>query len=230
MYKFFFIFVVLAQNLAAAAAEESQVLKVTGTGQVFIKATLADIRLGIEVEGKNSASIQNDLAIRLNRLTSGLKKEKLDKLETTTLSVFPLYTDQHPSEIKGYRGNGEVLMTMPILRAGELISLATDLGATKINSIELRGSEEEVADGRKLALQKAIQNGMEAAKVAFSTLHLELKEIRSVNLNPELPQPKPFRAMAFAAKSNEAASPEIMGEQMIQVEAALELCFREKGD
>lgn len=119
-------------------------------------------------------------------------------------------------------------MTVPTLLAGEMISLATDLGANKINSIELRGSEEEVAAGRKLALQKALQNGMDAAKVALSTLHLELKEIRKVNLNPEAPQPKPFRAMAFAEKSNAAAAPEIMGEQTIQVEAALELSFREK--
>lgn len=228
MYKFFFILVVLAQNLIAV--EEAQLLKVTGTGQVFIKATLADIHLGIEVEGKNSAAVQNDLSIRMNRITSGLKKENPDKLETTSLSVFPLYTDQHPSEIRGYRGNGEILMTVPILRAGEMIGLATDLGVNKINSIDLRGSEEEVAAGRKLALQKALENGMDSAKVALSALHLELKEIRRVNLNPEPPQPKPFRAMAFAAKSMESTGPEIMGEQMIHVEAALELSFREKGD
>lgn len=228
MYKFFFIFMVLAQILMAEK-EESQILKVTGIGQVFIKATLADIRIGIEVEGKNSASVQNDIAIRLNRLTAGLKKENPDKLETTSLSVFPLYTDQHPSEIRGYRGNGEILMTVPIVRAGEMIGLATDLGATKINSIDLKGSEEEVAAGRKAALQKALANGMDSAKVALNALHLELKEIRNVNLNPEQPQPRPFRAMAFMAKA-ESAGPEIMGEQMIQVEAALELSFREKGN
>lgn len=216
-------------SLMADHIEESQILKVTGTGQVHIKATLADIRVGIEVEGKNSATVQNDISSRLNQLTSGLKKGNPEKLETTSLSVFPLYTDQHPSEIRGYRGNGEVLMTVPILRAGEMIALATELGANKINSIDLRGSEEEVEAGRKAALQKALANGMEAAKTALTTLNLELKEIRRVSLNPEPPQPKPFRAMAFAAKS-EGIGPEIMGEQMIQVEAALELSFREKGN
>jgi uncharacterized protein len=227
MYKFFFIFAILAQSLVAK--EESQILKVTGSGQVFIQASLADIRIGIEVEGKNSAAVQNDLASKLNRLTNGLKKEKLDKLETTSLSVFPLYTERQPTEIRGYRGNGEVLMTVPILRAGEMISLAKDLGATKINSMELRGSEDEVGTGRKAALQKALENAMQSAKVALNTLHLELKEIFRINLNPEPPQPKPWRAQSFAAKSIEAsANPEIMGEQMIQAEVVLELSFREK--
>lgn len=226
MYKFLFIFMVFVQSFIVA--EESQILKVTGSSEVFIQATLADVRLGIEVEGKNSALVQNDLASRLNRLTSGLRQEKLDKLETTSLSVFPLYTDQHPSEIRGYRGNGEVLITVPVSRAGAMISLATGFGATKIHSIELRGSVEEVATGRKLALQKALEDAMDAAKVALNTLNLELKEIRLVNLSPEPPQPKPFRAMAFAAKMHDAASPELMGEQMIRVEVALEVSFREK--
>lgn len=225
MYKYFLFFACFVSPLVA---EDSQILNVTGTGEVFIQATLADIRIGVEVEGKNSASVQNDLASRLNRLTTGLKKENLQKLETTSLSVFPLYTDGHPSEIRGYRGNGEVLMTVPVLRAGDLMALVTDLGATKINSIELRGSEEEVAEGRKAALHKALQNGMDTAKFALNALNLELKEIRRVNLNPQTSYPKPFRAMAYAAKNLETAGPDIMGEQAIQVEVSLELSFREK--
>lgn len=214
-------------TLSHLVAEESHLLKVNGTGIVFIKATLADVRLGVEVEGKNSANVQSDLAGKLNRLTSGLKKGNLEKLETTSLSVFPLYTDQHPSEIKGYRGNGEILVTVPIEKAGEIISLAMDLGASKINSIDLKGTEKEIATGQKVALQKAIANGMDAAKTALAALNLELKEVYNVNLNPEHSYPKPFRAMAFEAKSSGISSPELMGEQTLQAEVSLEISFRE---
>src|SRR5947207_2821687 len=91
--------------LGAEKTEPQSILRVNGTGKVSIKATIADIRLGVELEGKKSQDVQNQLSENLNQLTSRLKKASLIKLETSSFTVYPEYNDQTPRAIKGYRGD-----------------------------------------------------------------------------------------------------------------------------
>ena len=222
------IFLALVIGTGSLFASEPT-LHVNGTGKVWIKATLADIRLGIEVEGKNGLQVQNDLSRAMNHATDALKKAYLLKLETTSFHTFPEYSDQSPPQIKGYRGNGEILISVPSEKAAEIISLAMDSGITKVNGIELKASAEEIRQAGKIAIQEACARALESAEIAFEALGLQLDEITDVNLNPDEPQVRPFRAaVAFNAMEKGSVGPAIEGEQMVQSDVALQMRFKQK--
>lgn len=212
-----------------SATDPVSTLHVNGTGKVWINATLADIRLGIEVEGKTSSAVQNDLARAMNNATAALKKMSPLKLETTSFNTFPEYSDQKPHQIKGYRGNGEIVITVPSERAGEIIGLAMDSGITKVNGIELKASTEEIAEANKTAIKKACARALESATVAFEALGLTLDEITDVNLNPQEPSFRPFRAaVAFNDMEKGSVGPQVEGEQVVQSDVALQIRFKVK--
>lgn len=204
-------------------------LHVNGTGKVWIKATLADVRLGIEVEGKTSTQVQNDLARAMNSATAALKKMAPPRLETSSFNTFPEYSDQTPHQIKGYRGNGEIVITVPSEKAGEIIGLAMDSGITKVNGIELKASPDEIAEANKKAIKEACANALESANVALDALGLTLDEITDVNLNPQEPVFRPFRAaVAFNAMEKGSTGPQVEGEQVVQSDVALQIRFKSK--
>lgn len=211
-----------------AAEEKSSLLHVNGVGKVFIKATLADVRLGVEVEGKSSADVQNSLSQRINQLMEALKNASPIKLETTSFTVYPEYNDQAPRQIKGYRGNGEVVITIKSEESGRFIGLAMDSGATKVEGIELKASPEEIAIANRNAIKEACAHAELSAKTALEALGLEWDEIVDVNLNPLEPIPRPLgRAVSFAMEKM-SQGPNLEGEQTVQADVALQIRFKTK--
>lgn len=211
------------------AEENTSLLHVNGVGKVFIKATLADVRLGVEVEGKSSADVQNNLSKRINQLIEALKKASPLKLETSSFTVYPEYTDQAPRQIKSYRGNGEVAITIKSEDSGQFIGLAMDSGATKVEGIELKAAPEEIAAANRTAIKEACANAELSAKTALEALDLEWDEIVDVNLNPLEPTPRPFRsAVSFYAMEKTSQGPNLEGEQTVQADVALQIRFKTK--
>lgn len=210
-----------------AELEPRPTLHVNGIGKVAIKATLADIRLGVEVEGKKSIDVQNQLSEALNRLNLGLKKASPDKLETSSFTVHPEYNDQTPRQIKGYRGVGEILVTTTTKRAGEVIGVAMDSGATKVNGIDLRASKDEIKQASQQAIKEACAAALASAQTAFEALNLTFDEIIDVNLTPQEPVYRSFRAsMAFNDMEKGSTGPQIEGEQVIQSDIGLQIRFK----
>lgn len=208
-------------------AENESRLHTRGTGKVFIKTERADIRLGIELEGKTSNGVQDELAKNYNKLVEALKKASPLKLETSSYTVYPEYTDHAPRQIKSYRGVGEITVTIPSEQSGSLIALAMESGATKVNGIELKASKEALAEANKRAIQEACDNAMLSAKVILESLQLEMDAIVDVSLNPLEISPRPFRSAAmFNAMAKESSGPNLEGEEAVQAEISLELRFK----
>lgn len=210
------------------AEENPPLLHVNGVGKVFIKATLAEVRLAIEIEAKSSTEVQNSLSARMNPLVEALKKANPVKLTTTSFSIYPEYTAQSPPQIKSYRGNGEVVVTVKIEDSGQFIGIAMDSGATKVNGIELKAAPEEIAEANQEAIKEACANAVISAKTAFEALGLVWDEIVNVNLNPLDQVSRPFRN-TFSLYSMEKTSqgPHLEGEESVQVEVALQIRFKE---
>lgn len=227
MKRIIFLSLMLMGSLGAEDREQQSILHVNGTGKVLIKATLADIRLGVEVEGKKSIEVQNTLSENLNKLTAALKKASLLKLETSSFTVHPEYSDQAPRTIKGYRGDGEISITVPSERASEIVGLAMDAGATKVNGIDLKASPEAVVEANNAAIKEAALQALASAEAAFDALGLEKDEIVDVNLNPREPSLYPLRAsMAFNAMEKGSVGPQVEGEQVVQSDVSLQIRFK----
>lgn len=206
------------------ATEPSFLLHVNGDGKVLVKATQSEIRVGIEVEGKTSNGVQNELSEKMNRLIEQLKKEKI---ETSSFAVYPEYSSQTPPQIKGYRGNAEVKITAPIEQTGALISLAMNSGATKVNGIDLSASQDEINAAGQSAIKEACANALASAKTTLIALDLEMDEIVEVNLRQNEPSVRPFRNFAaFASDAKAIQGPSVEGEQIIESRVSLQIRFK----
>lgn len=217
-HLFLFLF-----SCACLSAENAPLLHAQGTGKVLVKTTLADLRLGVEVEGKNNAGVEKELSDRMNQLTVLLKKYAPLALDVSSFSVYPEYSDEKPPRIKGYRGNAEIMVTLLNEAAGSAISAAMEAGATKVNGIELKASQEALQEARQAAIEKAAANSLVYAETALKALTLEFDRIVEVKVNPE-ESPRPFRAGLMAAKT---ASPlELEGEEAVEVNISIQVQFK----
>ena len=208
-----------------SAEEEHRLLSTSGSGKVVLEASIADIRLGVEVEDKTAEATQNELSKRLNNLYALLKKTDHLELNTSLFSVYPEYSNQNPPEIRGYRGKGEIVVSVIKEKAGDMISQAMQNGANRVNGIDLKATESDIMQGRNAAIQKACQQAMQNAGAAFSSLELELDQIRTVEISFNPPPPIAWRggAVAFAEK---AASLDLQGNQDVEAQVNLKAEFK----
>lgn len=221
MKLFFVLFLSLAASVVAKE-NTSQILQVSGIGKMHIPTTLAEVHLGIELEGKNSAELQDLLAKKTNVVVNGLKPESV---ETTSFRVYPEYSQTSPPQIKGYRGKSEIKVSTSIENAGAIIEKAMGLGATEIINVDLVASDDAIQTARKEALRKACAEALALSNAVFDALKLEQQEIEGVVIQSGEVYPTPLRAkvMSFAAE-NEAA---FESKQEVRGEVALKIRYKE---
>lgn len=207
------------------AEEERRLLSTTGSGKVVLEATIAEVRIGVEVEGKSAEAAQNDLGGRMNGLYKLMKNKELSNLNTTLFTVYPEYSNQNPPEIRGYRGKGELVVSVKREQAGEIIADAMQNGANRVNGIDLKADEKDLLQGRQEAIQRACEQALQNAQAAFGSLGLELDQIQSIEVSLNPPPPTPWRggAVAFAAKN---APLDIEGNQDVEAQVNLKAEFR----
>src|ERR1700728_612033 len=167
---------------SAFADEAPPLLTVMGQGKTTVKATLADIRMGIEVDGKTAVEVQQALADRLKPVLDAVKRLKQEKVETSSMNIIPEYNKNEPPQIVGYRGVVEISMTRDAAQAGELIDEIFKAGANRLVSISMKPSEADLHDARNASLQKACVNALEEADIVAKALNLTTKGIRNVDI------------------------------------------------
>lgn len=219
----------LISGLLLSGEDLRSMLSVSGQAVTSLDTSIALIRFGVEVEGKKADAVEGDLSHKMNALLADLKEKKVQKIERSSFSIQPEYSNQNPPEIKAYRGRGEISVSIERERAGELIAEALASGANKVNQIELKASEEALQKGRQEAIATACQRALQSAKSAFQALSLEMDEVVSVELNAQPNPPMPWRgqAVAFAAKN---APLEIEGAQEVEAQVQLKVTFKPIND
>jgi uncharacterized protein len=210
----FFSWVIIA---AAFADEAPSLLTVMGQGKTTVKATLADIRMGVEVDGKTAVEVQRALADRLKPILDVLQKLKQEKVETSSMNIIPEYNKNEPPQIVGYRGVIEISVTKDASDAGQLIDEIFKAGANRLISISMKPSDAELHDARNASLQKACVNALEEAEIVSKALNLTTKGIHNVDIESGVtPGPIPLglaRNMTF--KTEMVSSTEILAQEQV---------------
>lgn len=228
MRKSFFFLCLFTAAAAFAATGEGRLIKVTGFGKVEVKADIADVVLGLEVEGKTALAVQSLLAEKfppiLNSLTS---KDKL-KMDAGVIEIFPEYTNDNPPVIKSYRGKQDVFFSAPVASAGGLIAQAFKAGANQLVSVTVHPQEEVVEKAKLAALRLASLNAMEQVAVVLETLGLEKKDIAEVAVvSHDYPTPvyRAAQSMMSLAKSN-LETKVVEGDQTVRSQVNLNVSFK----
>lgn len=210
--------------LFLSAVENETKLNAAGTGKLSLEATWAIVRLGVEVENVDSESLEMALSNSLNNLIESVKKEGIQKVDTTNFNIIPEYASNENRKIKGYRGQGEISFKAPREQAARIISLAMKSGSNRLNGVEFKASDEALQKGRGEAIQMATRQALDNAKSALSALGLSLKEIKTVDVsvNPTYPRPMRNELVSFAAKSNQL---ELEGSEEVEAQVNLSMTF-----
>lgn len=204
-------------------------LSVSGKGDVTIPTTMSQVRLGVEIQGKTAQQVQQQVAQRSQAVVKLLKSRKVEKLQTTGISLNPNYTYKDGKQsISGYIGTNKVSFRVATENSGQLLDDAIKAGATRIDGISFVASDEAIAQAQQQAIQKASEDAKKQADAALSALNLKSKEVISIQINganPPLPLVSSAPARMAQVASQRANTAVVGGEQKLQQTVTLQIRY-----
>lgn len=214
-------------GLDAAVAQERRIrtLSVTGRGVEAIPTTQTQVALGVEVQGKTAAEVQQEAARRSSAVVALLRSRQVQKLETTGITLSPNYTyENNQQRLIGYIATNTVSFRLNTQSAGTLLDDAVQAGATRIQGVSFVAADSAIEQAQKQALKKATQDAQAQADAVFSALNLKRGEILKIQVNGASPPPPMYRQLAASrGPAADATTPVVGGEQ--QIEASVTLHF-----
>jgi uncharacterized protein len=200
---------------------------VTGRGVENIPATLAQVTLGVEAQGKTAQVVQQEVARRSAAVVALLRSRNVEKLETTGVNLNPNYTyTNNRQQLVGYTGSNTVSFRLPTERAGSLLDEAVQAGASRIQSISFTATEDAIKSARQRALRAATLDAQSQSQAVLSTLNLQPAEVTSIQINSvNAPPPGPVRFRATMTNQEQATTPVIGGEQQVEASVTLEIRY-----
>lgn len=202
-------------------------LTVTGKGEESIPTTISKINLGVEVQGKASQTVQQELARRSAAVVQLLRTRNVEKLETTSIQLNPVYSyENNRQRLTGYIGTNTVSFRVATPRAGEIIDAAVTAGATRVDNISFIATDEAIATAQQQALREATQDAQQQANTVLNALNLYRTGIVSIQINgAATPPPTPVPIAELRVAKADASTPVIGAEQQVEASVTLQISY-----
>lgn len=217
---------VLAQ--ASPKREETSLNKtisVTGRGVETIPTTLAQVRLGVEIQRKTAQAAQQEATQRSAAVVDLLQSRQVEQLQTSGISLNPTYSyTDNVQRLTGYTASNIVSFRLKTEQVGDLLDTAVKAGATRIDSISFVATDSAIAAARQQALRTATQDAQQQANTVLSALNLTPKEVVSIQVDGAIP-PQPPMPFDRAALAESAKTPVIGGEQQVEAAVTLQISY-----
>ena len=183
-----FAAVFLSSPLLAQNVEPSRVLHVTGRGEISLPTVYTEIRLGVDRHAKTAGVAHREAAKESDRLVRFLKSKKVMDLQTTGISLQPIYDSSKLSSaseagIREYRAVNTVVFRVKTEDAGTVIDGAVKEGASRIDRLTFLPEPAELEKARKEALRRAVSDAKAQAETVLSVLNLSIKEIVQIHVD-----------------------------------------------
>jgi uncharacterized protein YggE len=208
----------------AMAETVANTLTVTGQGDRSIPTTKARVMIAIAVEAKTAQEAQSEVARRTNAVITELKNLKVDKLQTTNVSLNPkIEFENNKQRQVGFIGETSMSFVTSIERSGLTIDRAIATGANRVSQITFSAEDETIQAARNSALQDAVKDAQKQANAILSSLNLKPLSIRTIQVNGDRPQ-----GIITNRLMNAAAAPPtsiIAGDQTVQASVTLEIMY-----
>ncbi len=220
--------ITLTEDTSEAITQNT--ISVVGTGKVKVLPDEVFINISVLTEKPTTQDAVNENSVIANNVISVI--EKIDaanlNIQTTSYELQPLYdytSEDQPPQIYAYRVNTTIeVRTTDINKIGEIISKATEAGATTISSIGFDLSEETRALTKKEALTEATRDASEKALAIAQSLGLKIERVLYI-VESEVSFPTPLLAPAYGdIRAEEVAAPVILPQE-IEVTATLNVAY-----
>ena len=220
---------VFTPNPILAQERDSRILTVTGEGTESLPTTLASISLAVQVMGPTAEAVQQDMSQRSAGLVEFLNTQPIEKLTTTGIQLHPRYDYSNDEQrIVGYTASNMVRFDIAIDEAGDILDEAVSAGATRIDGIQFRATDEAIATAQRQALRLATTDAQSQADAVLDALGFTQQEIVGVQINharPPAPPMPPFASLRVADVTEESATPVMGGEQDVQSSVTLQIRY-----
>ncbi|MGK7952020.1 MAG: SIMPL domain-containing protein [Xenococcaceae cyanobacterium] len=190
-------------------------LSVRGQGVERIPATLAQVSLGVEIQGEMAEEVQQEVALRTSVVLEFLGDRNVERLQTQNISLRPNYNkdDNNQRNLIGYTGINTVSFRIPTEEVGTLLDEVVQAGAMRIDDVSFTATEAEIASARKEALRKATVEAQQEAEVVLEALNFSSQEIIGIQVNGA--NPPQARRMIYRNQSASSSTPVLGGELVV---------------
>jgi hypothetical protein len=189
--KFFqlLIFVLMIMVIAFLGASineksqvsESQVITVSGTGEVYATPDVGLIDISVKTEGKDVATATNESSVKMNDIISFIKSSSVEDkdIKTTGFNINPIYSWEDKTGKRTLTGY-EVTQTVNVkirdlTKVGSIISGATEKGANDVSSLSFIVDDDEAV--KEQAKNLAIKDAQAKAKNLEKALGVKMVKI-----------------------------------------------------
>jgi uncharacterized protein YggE len=216
----------LSSPALAQEAMMTRTLTVTGQGTESIPATLAQVRLGVEVQGRTASEVQREIAERSSTVVSFLQSQDVEKLHTTGIYLYPQYdySEGGNQRIIGYTASNTVSFRIETDAAGPIMDQAVSVGATRIDGISFVADDQAIARAQQVALREATQTALDQADTVLQALGLSRDEIVNIQINNAATYVPPM-PYALQAAERFDATPVLAGEQDVTATVTLQVSY-----
>ena len=206
-----------------------RVITVTGSGETSIPTTLTQVELGVQAQGATAAAVQQEIAERQSRVIELLRRNNVDKLQTTGIRLSPQYSynNRDQPRITGYTGSNSVSFELPTEQVGGLLDDAIAAGANQINRVSFTATDAAITAAQSTALAEATQDAQRQADAVLAALGLSAAEVISIQVNgAQAPVPYPIARQEVALSSTAASvTPVEGGEQSVNARVTLQIRY-----
>jgi uncharacterized protein YggE len=180
--------------LPGAAAEEEMpavsrgTLEVAGRAAVLVKPDTAQMAFIVESNARQAADAVAENALKTETLLKALRTrmKEGDNLQTTSVSLQPVYDKSDNLRPSGYRVSNRVsLETVQMDHIGDFIDEAAASGAGIISSLQFRSSRE--ADHRTKAAVLAVGRARSEARQLAQAAGVNLGRVLRIQYSPQGP-------------------------------------------
>ena len=221
-------------TLAEETGEEhvsQNTISVIGTGKIEVLPDEVFINVSVVTERPTTQEAVDENSVITNNLISVIEKIDAENLtiQTVGYELQPLYDytiEDEPPAIYAYRVNTTLeVTTTDINKIGEIITKATESGATRISSIGFDLSDETKSRIKKEALAEATRDASDKALAIAQSLGLKIERVVYIS-ETEVLFPDPLMApQGFGEMRAEEVTAPVVMPQEIEVTATLNIIY-----
>ncbi|WP_435361051.1 SIMPL domain-containing protein [Haloarchaeobius sp. DFWS5] len=184
-----------ASNVDGDAADTKQTISVSGVGTVEAAPDEAVIRITVERDGRTADEARTFTAEDATSMRDALRAAGIpdDDVKTVTYHLSPRYNYKDgSSELVGYRAiHTYDVTTADVAQAGEIIDLAVQNGAARVDSVSFQLSDEQQQALRGDAITKAVDAAKADADAFVAAADLSIVQLKSATVSGNSVTPYP---------------------------------------
>jgi hypothetical protein len=216
----------LPGGTSPADRDTPNILEVTGTGEVTVPTTLAQVQLGVQVQEETASDVTEELAQLSTAVVDVLQDFGVEDLQTTSIQLNPVFSFEDGTQrLTGFEGRNILEFELPTEQAGAAIDAAIAVGANIVQSINFIAEETALQQARLDALSESVTDAQTEANAVLNSLGLFPGEIVNIDIDAADTINPPPLLFGARAEALDATTPILGGPQTVQASVSLDIVY-----